>query len=86
VIEGLGSLEAADGSPERAVRLFGAAAALRETLGTPLSPARRPEQDRQLATLSRVLGDAAFTTAWAAGQAMPLDQAISLALQEAPSG
>lgn len=64
------------GRPEQAVRLFAAAAALRESLGAHLSPVERAEYDEVVDGVRASLGAEAFAAAWAAGQAMPLEQAV----------
>jgi tetratricopeptide (TPR) repeat protein len=64
------------GEPERAARLFGAAAALRERLGVQLPLAMRSAHDRAIAAVHGTLGDADFTAAWAAGQALSMDEAV----------
>jgi predicted ATPase/transcriptional regulator with XRE-family HTH domain len=68
------------GRPEPATSLFGAAAALRARLGTHLPRLVRPEYDRTIAALRETLGEPAFTSAWAAGQTMPLEEATGMAL------
>ncbi|MCB0167430.1 MAG: tetratricopeptide repeat protein, partial [Anaerolineae bacterium] len=65
---------------QRAVRLFGAAEALREPLGSVIDLADQPEYKRQVAMLQAQLDERAFTTAWAEGRAMRLEQAIQEAL------
>jgi hypothetical protein len=80
----------AGGQMERAVRLFGAAAALRAALGDaasrswsiPLAPANRDEYERQVAATRAALGVDAFA-AWAAGMALTPEQACAEALQQA---
>jgi predicted ATPase/class 3 adenylate cyclase/DNA-binding XRE family transcriptional regulator len=66
---------------ERAARLFGAAAALREAISTALEPYQHADHDREVAAGRAVLGDAVFDAAWAVGAAMPLEQAIVYALE-----
>jgi len=61
---------------ERAARLFGAAAALRNVIGAPLSPISRITYDRTVAATREALGKITFAAAWAAGQALPLEQAV----------
>jgi len=65
---------------EPATRLFAAANALCETTGAALSPpeATLYEQGRTVALTQ--LGDAKFTTAWEAGRALSLDEAVAEAL------
>jgi non-specific serine/threonine protein kinase len=79
--EGLAQVAVAEGQPVRAARLFGAAHWLRETMGTPLEALGRPAQERAVANARTALGEDAFAAAWAAGQAMELDDAVALALE-----
>ena len=71
--------------PERAARLFGAAQALREEAGRPMSPLDLAEHERQHDVVRRALGDEQFAAAWATGQAMSLDEAIQYALTAPPT-
>jgi len=65
----------------RAARLFGAAAALRDAIGSPLPPSERPDYERGLAVAHA--GDPqAFAAAWAVGRAMEFEQAVAYALSE----
>ena len=80
-LEGLAAAAGAEGRPERAVRLFGAADALREALGTPLHPAHRAELERGVAAARAALGEGAFAASWEAGRALSLEEAIAAALQ-----
>jgi hypothetical protein len=61
----------------RAARLLGAATALRTTIGIRRAPAARPAYERDVASARAQLDDAAFAAAWAAGQALTLEQAIA---------
>jgi hypothetical protein len=81
-LEGLAWSVVAQGQPDRAARLGGAAEALREVLGVPLSPDSRLGHDQALQAMDATLGERACAAAWAAGRAMPLDQAITLALSD----
>jgi hypothetical protein len=83
-LEGYGALAAAQGAPRRALRLAGAAAALREReRGTrPLSPREQITRDRRLAPARQALSAEEQAAAWAEGQAMTLEQAIADALEE----
>ena len=80
-LEELGALAAAERQPERATHLLGAAARLRETIGAPLPPDDQEETDRIIAELLATLGSERFAIAWAAGQSLPLDGAIAVALR-----
>jgi hypothetical protein len=66
--------------PQRATRLLGAAAALRERIGAPLPPVDRADYDRDVASAHAQLDEVTFDAAWAAGQALTLEQAIAEAL------
>ena len=78
-LEGVARLAAA-GLPSRAVRLAGAAAGLRETVGAPLPPAERITLDRHLAAARAALGARAAAGAWADGRSLPPAQATAEAL------
>jgi len=81
-LEGLARVAAMQGRPERAARLLGASAALRDEMGTPLSPIVRADHDHASNTVHEALGEDAFEAAWAVGQAMSLEEAITYALSE----
>jgi tetratricopeptide repeat protein len=66
----------------RAARLSGAAEALRETLGTPMTGFERMEYDREVAELRGQMDTEAYASNWAAGRAMSLEQAIAYALAD----
>jgi DNA-binding NarL/FixJ family response regulator len=74
----------AEKKPERAVRLFGATEALHESIhaGLAASYADRIEYDRFIAVVRSQLDEDAFASAWAAGRAMTLEQAVNYALAE----
>ena len=64
------------GEPVWAARLWGAAQALRAVIGAPLPPAYRADYERALTILRTHLGEAAFATALAEGEAMALEQTL----------
>jgi predicted ATPase/transcriptional regulator with XRE-family HTH domain len=68
------------GDAERAVRLFGAADALREAIGLLRPPAFRGIYQRVTELARRTLGEAAYAAAWTAGRALPLEEAVAEAL------
>jgi tetratricopeptide (TPR) repeat protein len=76
-LEGLARVAVAQGRIERAARLCGAAAALREDRGWPLPPAKRAEHERTVAGIRGALGEEAFAAAWVRGHALPLEEAIT---------
>jgi non-specific serine/threonine protein kinase len=80
-LEGLAGVGGARGHAERAARLYGAAAALRQAIGVPLPPTDRAVHERGLAAARARLGEAAFGISWAAGQSLALMPAIDYALE-----
>src|SRR5262249_35860897 len=76
-LEGLAGLAEVRKQPERAARLFGAAEALRESGGRPLPPVYRADYDKAVAAARAQLDPASWAAAWAAGRALPLEQAIA---------
>jgi tetratricopeptide (TPR) repeat protein len=69
------------GQPQRAERMLGAAAALRERLGSPLTPRDRQNVDQSLAAAHNALGMQTAAAAFAAGRALPLDRVLAEALE-----
>jgi predicted ATPase/class 3 adenylate cyclase len=80
-IEGLAVVAGAQGQPERGAKLFGAAEALREAIGTPLSPSDRAEYDRSVAAVRTQLSEEAFRAAWEEGRKMTIEKAVEYALK-----
>jgi predicted ATPase/class 3 adenylate cyclase len=67
---------------ERAVKLMGAAEALREASSSPQTPQERIEYDKELAGLRAGMDEKTFNLLWAEGQSMNMDQAIDFAMGE----
>jgi predicted ATPase/DNA-binding SARP family transcriptional activator len=84
VLEVGAALAALHGAPARAMRLAGAAVALRAHLNRPLAPSEQAALERRLAPARRALSTEEQATAWAAGQAMSAEQAIAYALAGLP--
>jgi hypothetical protein len=80
VLECLAAKAAAQSNAVQSLRFAGAAAALRERLGAPLTPAEQPKLKKALEFARRTLGNAAGLTAWMEGWAMPVEQAVQEAL------
>jgi non-specific serine/threonine protein kinase len=76
-LDGVASLAAGWGEAERAARLFGAAAEVREAGGLTSEPVYRADRERGVAKARATLGEAGFAAAWAAGRARPLAEAIA---------
>jgi predicted ATPase/DNA-binding SARP family transcriptional activator len=73
------------GRPARAARLLGAAAALLAPFKALLWPNLRGDFDRLVSRMRAEIDEAEFATAWAEGQAMPIEAIIAEALEEAPA-
>jgi DNA-binding CsgD family transcriptional regulator len=76
-LEGLAALEAGQGEPRQAGRLWGAAEALREAIGAPMHPVHRASYEHALALAHRELGERAFAIAWAEGRSMTPEQVLT---------
>lgn len=73
--------------PQRAARLFGAAEAARERIGSPaFSVADKLLYDRHLTRARSELDKVTFDAAWSEGRAMTLEQATEYALETLVSG
>jgi predicted ATPase/DNA-binding CsgD family transcriptional regulator/Tfp pilus assembly protein PilF len=86
VLERFAITAAASAQPERALRLAGAADALREAIGKPLASAARDSLERSLASARRGRSAEVGAAAWSDGRATPMEQAISLALSAPGQG
>jgi predicted ATPase len=78
-LETLGKVAASQGQAERAARLWGAAAALREEAGAPLPPVARADHERSVAAARATAGSARFDAAWAEGRDGSLEQMVAYA-------
>jgi predicted ATPase len=76
-LEGLGVALGMCRQGERAVRLWGAAAALRASIAAPMTPGEQREYAAGIAPVQAVLDPAAWDRAWAAGRAMSLDRVLA---------
>jgi tetratricopeptide (TPR) repeat protein len=72
---------AAQSASERALRLAGAAAALRQTLGAPLTHSEQAKLERNLEPARHALSSALRATVWLEGWALPLGKAVEEALR-----
>jgi hypothetical protein len=75
-LEGLASVVAAQGAYTWATRLWGAAEALRESIGAPLPAVERPAYERAAATACMHLGKSGFATIWTEGQGMAVEDVL----------
>ena len=81
-LEGMADLAASQGDAIRAVRILGAATALRDAYDLPMMPVYHSRRDRIVNGARKDLGSAAFAAAWDEGQAMLLDDAIAEAISD----
>jgi hypothetical protein len=80
-IAGMAGVATAQGQPEWAARLLGAADTLITASAMRLASADRGDYERIIAATRTQLGEEAFAVAWEAGRAMTLEQAIAEALE-----
>jgi len=81
-LERLAEIAMAQGQAEKAIRVFGAASALRASIGSVMDPVDQPEYDAKLKSLREQLGGERFAAAWKEGVALTLEQAIALAMTD----
>jgi non-specific serine/threonine protein kinase len=74
---GLAAVAAARGQMAEAVRLFAIVQVQLDTLGITLYPADQMEYERNTALMREKLEEVAFNTAWNAGKAITLEQAVA---------
>jgi predicted ATPase/DNA-binding SARP family transcriptional activator len=82
-LEGCAAAAAAAGRGARALRLLGAAAALRETSGAVTDNGSRERGQRTAEFARQQARRREAAAAWAAGRTMPLEQAVAYALKDA---
>ena len=81
-LEGVAGIYSGIGQAEQAVRLYGAAAKMREEIGIPLPASERLSHESHLTVTRAECGEDVWQAAWDQGQAMSLEQAIAYALEE----
>jgi hypothetical protein len=81
VLEGFAALAAARGDAGRALRLAGAAAALRESIDSTLPPLEQEALERRLAAARRAFGDGEAGRLLGEGRATPLERAVAYAIE-----
>lgn len=86
LLEGLAAERAQTRHPETALRLIGAASALREQTNLPLTPVEQAEYQQTLEALLSQLEAAGFKKYQAEGRALGVEKAIRLALEMNNSG
>jgi len=81
LLEGFAASAAAQSQPARALRLAGAAAALRQAVGAAPAPAEQARLEKSLEPARRTLTDSAGAAAWMEGWTMPVETAIASAVE-----
>jgi tetratricopeptide (TPR) repeat protein len=76
LLECFASAAAGQQEAERSLRLAGAAAALRQNIGAPLTPVEQAKLEANLQPARQALSNAAGVTAWLEGWALPAEKAI----------
>jgi hypothetical protein len=79
ILEGYGALAAAEGQPQHALRLAGAADTLRKDIDAPLGPIEPDRLDLLLRPARRALSPEAGDRAWTQGRRMTLGEALTQA-------
>jgi non-specific serine/threonine protein kinase len=79
-LTGLGAVAIAKGQPERGLTLYGAAAALRESIGEVEDLVNRAENEHYIARARAAIGADQSAAAWAAGHARAQEEGTAFAL------
>jgi predicted ATPase len=77
LLEDIGQLAARRNQPERALKLCGAASALRESIRAPLSPAEQTKLESGLAPARAALSAAAQSAAWDSGHGLTVEESVA---------
>lgn len=85
LLESFACSAAAQSEPERSLQLAGAAAALRQSIGSPLTAAEQAKLEKSLEPARRALTTTTGRTAWLEGWVMPVEKAIEDVLRRASS-
>ncbi len=80
-LECMAMIAKAQEEEQRAVKLFGAAESLRETINIPMTPFERAEYDPEITSLRANMDQTDFTRTWSEGRALTMEQAITFALE-----
>ena len=81
-LECFGFLAMAGDQNERALKLFAAADALREKVGSPMTSEEQAYFDEQIKVLRQKIAAQQFNRIWTAGHALSMEQALAFALEE----
>ena len=81
LLESFACSAAAQSEPDRSLRLAGASAALRQSIGAPLTRAEQAKLERGLEPARQALTTTAGRTAWLEGWVMPVEKAVDEVLR-----
>ena len=81
LLEGFAALAAGSGEAERALRMAGAAAALRQQIGAPLTAAEQAKMEASLRSAREALSSEKRAAAWSEGWNVSTERALEEALQ-----
>jgi hypothetical protein len=70
------------GKPQWAATLFAASQAARDWTEILLPAINRPDYERNLEAVREALGESVFTLTWENGKKIPLEKAVSLAMED----
>jgi predicted ATPase len=84
LLESFACSAAAQSEPARSLRLAGAAAALRQSIGVPLTPVEQVALERSLEKAHREMTTTAGRAAWLEGWVMPVERTIEDVLRPVP--
>jgi len=79
-LECFGFIAIQEEEPQRAIKFFGAAEALRERIQAPMTDYERVEYDQAVAQVRSMLTKTEFNDLWAEGRSLTMEQAIELAV------
>ena len=85
-LECFGFLAIAEEEPQRAIKLFSAAEALREKIESQMTDFEQVEYNQSMAQLRSMLPEAEFNVLWSEGRSMGMERAIELALESGDRG
>jgi predicted ATPase/class 3 adenylate cyclase len=80
-LECLAMIAKSEEDEQRAATLFGAAEALRESVGLPMTPFEHMEYEREVNDLRANMDRTEYTRAWAEGRSLSMEQAIAFAME-----
>jgi len=81
-LESFAAIAVTEIKPQRAIKLLGAAEALRERSSSPMTDFERIEYDRDVANARSLLDEKETDRLWLEGRSMTMDDAIEMALEE----